>query len=93
MACVVGRLLWRPHLIILLDAPAKVLLARKQEVSHGEIVRQRAAYLATIRGLPNGHVVDASQPLEEVLADVEGIILDHMAKRTARRLKVGGEDR
>ena len=93
LACVVGRLLWRPHLIILLDAPAKVLLARKQEVSHGEIVRQRAAYLATIRGLPNGHVVDASQPLEEVLADVEGIILDHMAKRTARRLKVGGEDR
>lgn len=89
----VGRLLLRPHMVILLDAPAEVLLARKQEISPDEIVRQRAAYLKVVRGLPNGYVVDASRPLGEVLADVEGLILDHMAGRTARRFKVDGRKR
>jgi len=43
--------------------------------------------LELIRNLPNGHVVDASKPLDEVVVRVEQLILDYMADRTARRSK------
>jgi hypothetical protein len=33
-------------------------------------------------------VVDASKPLGNVIAEVEGIILDYMAARTARSLSI-----
>ena len=63
-----------------------VLQSRKQEVSREETARQREAYLELARTLPNAHVVDASRPLEEVVAEVERLVLDYMAERTARRL-------
>jgi hypothetical protein len=37
-------------------------------------------------GLPNAYVVDASQSLDEVVAEAESIILDYMVRRTAQRL-------
>lgn len=86
LARLVGRLVPRPDLMILLDAPPEVIQARKQEVPYRETTRQRTAYLETIKDLPNGYVVDASKRLEEVVEDVEGIILRHMADRVARRL-------
>lgn len=76
----------RPDLTLLLDAEPEVLHARKREVTLAETARQRNAYLELVRALPNGHVVDASRPPNEVGAEVERIILDHMADRTARRL-------
>jgi thymidylate kinase len=88
LARVVGRVFPRPHLVILLDAPAEVLHARKQEVSLEETARQRQAYLDLVKKVPNGHVVDASKPVHEVVADTQRIVLDHVAARTARRLKL-----
>ncbi len=83
------RLIWRlipkPDLIILLDAPPEVLQARKQEVSFEETARQRNAYLSLARTLENGHVVDASRALERVAGDVSDIILRHLTVRVARR--------
>ena len=64
----------RPDLVILLDAPADALRERKQEVSPAEADRQIAAYRELIRGLPNGRIVDAGQPLPRVVADVSGAI-------------------
>lgn len=87
LAHVVGRLVPQPHLVILLDAPPEVLRARKQELSLGEVTRQREAYLELVRNLPNGHLVDTSRPLDEAAAAVERIILDYMAERTARRVE------
>jgi thymidylate kinase len=89
LAHMVGRLVPRPHLFIVLDAPPEVLYARKQEVPIEEIIRQREGYLKLARKLPNRHVVDASKPLEAVVAETEEVILDHMAERSARRLKLG----
>jgi thymidylate kinase len=85
----VGWFIPRPHLVFLLDAPPTVLHERKQEVSFEEAARQREEYLKLARDLPNGHVVDASKPLDEVVAEVGKTILDHMAKRTGRRLGLG----
>jgi thymidylate kinase len=89
LARLVNRIIPNPHLFVVLDAPSEVLYARKQEISFEEAVRQRDGYLKLVRNLPNGHVVDASKPLDEVVAETEEIILSHMAVRTARRLKLG----
>jgi len=80
------RFVMKPDLLICLDAPPEVLQARKQEVPPEETARQRQAYLELARTLPNAHVVDASRPLDDVVAEVEGIVLNYMAKRTVRRL-------
>jgi thymidylate kinase len=84
------RLIWRlipkPDLIILLDAPPEVLQARKQEVSFEETDRQRRAYLSLVGTMANGRVVDATQSLECVADDVSDIILQHLAARIARRV-------
>jgi thymidylate kinase len=86
LARLVGRLVPPPHLVILLDAPPEVIQARKQELPFEETARQREAYLEVAKGLPNAYVVDATQSLDEVVAEAESIILDYMVHRTAQRL-------
>lgn len=82
----VGKLIPQPGLWILLDAPAKVLQERKQEVSFEETARQRESYLKLVGAMKNGVVVDASRDLNDVVADVILTILNFMAKRTEKRL-------
>jgi thymidylate kinase len=85
------RLIWRlvpkPDLVILLDASPEVLQARKQDVPFAETARQRAAYVALVGTMRNGHVVDAARPLRQVVEEVNDIILQHLASRIARRLR------
>ena len=69
MAQLVGRLMPQPKLWILLNAPAEVLQARKQEVTPDETARQCNAYLAFVHKLPEHRIVDASQSLDKVIAD------------------------
>jgi len=70
-AAMVGKLMPRPNLWILLNAPPEVLQARKQEVAMEETKRQCQAYLAFIREQKRHVVVDASQSLDKVIVDVE----------------------
>jgi len=67
----IGKLIPKPGLWVLLDAPAQVLQARKQEVPPEETARQRQAYVAFVRAQRNHVIIDASQPLEKVIANVE----------------------
>jgi thymidylate kinase len=64
----------RPKLWILLNAPADVLQARKQEVAPEETARQVGAYLTFVRSQPKHVIVDASQPLDKVIADAQHAI-------------------
>lgn len=82
----VGRIIPRPDLVILLDAPAETLWSRKQEVPFEEVVRQRAAYLDVARNLSSAVIVNAAQPLPAVIHDVDRAIVDHFARRAATRL-------
>lgn len=86
------RLAWKlavkPDLIILLDAPAETIQARKREVAPDETARQCEAYRALVGALPQGRIVDASQPVERVVAAVRDTIFEHMSRRTAQLLEV-----
>ena len=70
----VGRLMPQPELWVLLDAPADVLQARKQEVTCEESARQRQEYLVFVRGQRKHAIVDAAHPLDQVVIEVEHAI-------------------
>lgn len=87
-AALLGHLLPRPDIVFILDAPAEVLQARKQEVSFAESKRQRAAYAALAE---SGHfhnvcLVDAAQPLETVVARILQQVVNSLELRAAHRL-------
>jgi thymidylate kinase len=84
----VARLIPRPGLTLLLNAPPEVLWSRKQEVPFDEVVRQQKAYLALLQGLPSSALIDAAQPVDAVVRDVTRTILDYLSVRTAHRLKL-----
>ena len=66
----------RPDLVILLDAPAEVLFARKQEGTVALLELRRQEYHRFQDELEHFVVVDASQPLEQVIQQVTDIIVD-----------------
>jgi thymidylate kinase len=76
-------LLPRPDQVIVLDAPADVLFARKPEGTPELLERRRQEYLELRSQLGNCSVVDASQDQEQVVREVLAII---------RRLRARQED-
>jgi thymidylate kinase len=87
-ARLLGRAVPQPDLVFILDAPPEIIQARKQEVPFAESARQRAAYLALVPHLRAAHVIDAAQPLNQVIADVRGIVLTRLEARAAGRLEL-----
>lgn len=86
LARMLGRAMPRPDLVFVLDAPVAVVRARKQEVSPDESARQRLAYLELAREFRAVHVIDASQPLERVIASVLQHVVAALEARTAQHL-------
>jgi len=85
LARLVGRWVPKPDLWVLLDAPGEIVVARKGEVSLVEATRQRQAYRDVLAPFQNVARVDASQPLEAVVREVEDHILDRLEKRMRGR--------
>jgi thymidylate kinase len=77
----------KPDLMVFLDAPADVIHKRKDEVTLEEATRQRDAYLALAKTLPNAVVVSTAQPVEHTIGEVTDILLAHMANRVAKQIK------
>jgi len=73
---VLDRLYPKPDLIILLDAPAELLFARKGEGTPALLERRRQEYLQLREKIEHFAVVDASQTedavAQEVMALIEG---------------------
>ena len=63
-----------PDGVLLLDAPASVLHARKQELPLAELERQVRAYRALVDQTPGGRRIQADRPLEAVVDDVVAAI-------------------
>jgi hypothetical protein len=70
---ILGRALPRPDVVIILDAPAELLFARKPEHPLDRVEDQRRRYLDLARRLPANGVVDVSGPLDEVARRVTAI--------------------
>ena len=70
LARLASRWMPQPDLVIFLDAPPEVLLARKQEVSSEALAHARAKYRDLVRSHPRFQTIDASRPLEQVLDEV-----------------------
>lgn len=66
----------RPDLAIFLDAPGELLYERKREASPDYLNRQRKAFIEQGKKLRNFVRVDATQPLNQVLAEVTQRIMD-----------------
>jgi thymidylate kinase len=75
------RLYPQPDVVIFLDAPPEVLFARKGEGTITSLARRRAEYRQLGSGYARFAVVEATQPLETVVAHVAGIIREHGARR------------
>jgi thymidylate kinase len=72
----------KPELVVFLDAPAEVLYKRKQDVEPNRLERRRGAVLEVAREMENFVQVDASQPLDQVIADVTQHIMEFYAVRS-----------
>ncbi len=88
LARLLGRWLPQPDMVFILDAPAEALQSRKQEVPFAESARQRNAYLELSTEFRQASVIDASKPLDQVVATVLGHVIDFLEQRTARRLRI-----
>jgi thymidylate kinase len=78
---VLYRFVPKPDIVFFLDAPADVLQARKKEVSFAECQRQREAYLALTKNVPESIVIDATQPLTVVQDEACRVALHYLAER------------
>jgi thymidylate kinase len=84
MVRLMEKLVPRPDLYVVLDAPATVLRERKQEVTFFEVDRQCREYRRLAERLPNAVTVDASQSLDRVVYEVlECSIERHLVRHRA----------
>lgn len=73
---VLERWLPKPDLLIYLDAPSEVLLARKGEGTIESLEGRRRDYLRLREVVPHFAIVDANQSLDQVTNEVAHYILD-----------------
>jgi thymidylate kinase len=84
---VLERFYPRPDLVILLDAPADVLLSRKQEGTLETMEHRRQEYLGLRELVKNFVTVDATQPQEKVLREVSDLIVNFQKAPLAKQQK------
>jgi thymidylate kinase len=72
---VLARAYPKPDLVVYLDAPAEVLLARKGEGDVAALERRRGDYLRLADVAPDFVIVDATRPADEVARAVAGEVL------------------
>jgi thymidylate kinase len=70
VARLASKLMPQPDLVVFLDAEPELLYARKREVSLDCLAAARTRYLELCRSHPRFSVVDASKPVDEVVAAV-----------------------
>lgn len=79
-----ARISPEPTLVLFLDAPPEVLLARKGEGTLESLAKRRAVYLGHGAMTKNFVQLDASRPLPEVVAEATALIEDLSRAGTGR---------
>jgi thymidylate kinase len=80
-----ARALPTPDLVIVLDAPAEVLLSRRTEHPIEVVEAQRRRYAELAQSVPDGVIVDASADADSVRRNVTALIWGRYVARQARR--------
>jgi thymidylate kinase len=88
----IGNCIPSPDLWILLDAPARIIQSRKQELTIEDTEKQRKLYQEVTKRFSNHVIVDASKQIDKVIFDVDNVILNFMMSRTKKRLKLPVEN-
>lgn len=83
--CLISKIIPSPDIFIVLDSPAEIIQARKQEVSYEETERQLHGYKVLAQRLNNVYVIDSDRELNEIAKDINSIILRYLMVRTTSR--------
>jgi thymidylate kinase len=82
----IWRLIPKPDVILLLDAPPAVLFARKTETSFAEVSRQCLAYRELAKSIPLIKIVNAERPLPAVLLQINRLLVAFLEERALSRM-------
>ncbi len=74
----------RPHLVLLLDVPGRVMHVRSGEYDPAHLETERAHYRRLRQRIPDLEHVDADRPADVVLADALSRIWRHYVERAGR---------
>ncbi|HET6305176.1 MAG TPA: hypothetical protein VFG80_10400 [Myxococcota bacterium] len=88
-----ARVYPKPDLVVYLDAPAALLLARKGEGTLESLEALRRNYERLAEAAPRFVRVDASQPLDAVVADASAAICEFAENRGRKPLTEGRQAR
>ncbi len=81
---ILGRSLPAPDLVVVLDAPAETLFARKPEHTIDRLAAQRVGYLDLARRLDGAQLVDVGAPAEDAARAVTALVWARLADRARR---------
>jgi thymidylate kinase len=73
-----------PQLVLVLDAPAEVMFARKGEQGIEELERRRRSYLEVARTREDAAVIDATQPVEAVREEAQRVLWVRLRRHWSR---------
>lgn len=82
-----ARLVPKPDIWLILDAPAETLVARKGEITLQAAQNLTIKYRSLAAQLPDAISIHTGTSLEKTLVEVVSAVCGHLAHRTQRRLK------
>jgi thymidylate kinase len=80
------HLIPKPDLILVLDAPDKVILSRKQETDPAEIQRQRQLYTSCVDRTCPTRVINAAGSISQVTAEAATAVIEYLSQRFERKM-------
>jgi hypothetical protein len=89
LVLLLGRLLPRPDLVLVLDAPPEAVLARKAEISREELARQAAAWRRVLPAGARRARLEATRPTEVLGRDAREEVAGTLEERAVARLGAG----
>jgi hypothetical protein len=89
MVAALGRLLPKPDLVLILEAPVETLSERKGELPAPEAQRQMDAWRRIVpRRIPQA-VLDVTESIDDAAASAREIVFERLSARALRRLGAG----
>ena len=84
---VLNRLIPKPDMFFLLDAPESIIHSRKQELSISELKKQRERFHDLMKSISNGYTIDAACKQEDVVYQVEQTVINFLNERILKTIK------